>query len=47
MKIDIIERTLKFAVNIIKIAKLLPQNSAIFVIANQIIKPGTSIGANT
>lgn len=47
MKIDITERTLKFAVNIIKIAKLLPQNSAGFVIANQVIRSGTSIGANT
>ena len=46
MKIDITERTLKFAVEIIKLSNKLPGNPSGFAIANQIVRSGTSIGAN-
>ena len=46
MKIDVTERTLKFAVEIIKLSNKLPGNPSGFVIANQIVRSGTSIGAN-
>jgi len=42
-----LERLLKFAVAIIKLASKLPKTSAGFAIATQLIKSGTSIGANT
>ncbi|MCX6724899.1 MAG: four helix bundle protein [Candidatus Shapirobacteria bacterium] len=45
-KKDIIERTFKFGVNIIKLADYLPKTSAGLVIAKQIIRSGTSVGAN-
>lgn len=43
---DIRLRSLKFAVLIIKLSLLLPRNSAGFAIASQIVRSGTSIGAN-
>ena len=43
---DIRERTLKFSVSIIQLVSLLPKNAAGFAIANQLIRSGTSIGAN-
>lgn len=43
---DILERTFKFGVAIIKLANFLPKTPAGFTIANQIIRSGTSIGAN-
>ncbi len=43
---DIRERTLKFAVNIINLIQSLPKNAAGFAIANQLVRSGTSIGAN-
>ncbi len=43
---DIIERTFKFGVEIINIASSLPKTPAGFIIANQIIRSGTSVGAN-
>ncbi len=42
-----LERLLKFAVAIIKLASKLPKTPAGFAIATQLIKAGTSIGANT
>lgn len=41
------ERLLKFAVRIIHLANKLPRTPAGFAIASQLIKAGTSIGANT
>ncbi len=41
-----LERLLKFAVEIIKVANKLPKTPAGFAIASQLIKAGTSIGAN-
>jgi four helix bundle protein len=44
--IDLEERTKRFAVLIIKLAVGLPANIEANVIRNQIVKSGTSIGAN-
>lgn len=44
--IDIDKRTLKFGVDIIHFINLLPKTTAGIAIANQIIRSGTSIGAN-
>lgn len=43
---DIKERTLKFSVLIIKLVSLLPKNAAGFAIASQVVRSGTSVGAN-
>ncbi len=43
---DIKERTLKFSVLIIRLVSLLPRNAAGFAIASQIVRSGTSVGAN-
>ena len=43
---DIRERTLKFAVSIINLIQSLSKNAAGFAIANQLVRSGTSIGAN-
>lgn len=43
---DIKLRSLKFAVLIVKLSFLLPRNAAGFAIASQIVRSGTSIGAN-
>lgn len=40
------ERLFKFALLVIKIANMLPKTPAGFAIASQLIKAGTSIGAN-
>ena len=45
-KKDIIERTFKFGVAIIKIASFLPKTLAGSTIAKQLIRSGTSVGAN-
>lgn len=42
-----LERLLKFAVRTIKLASKLPKTPAGVAIASQLIKAGTSIGANT
>ncbi len=39
-------RTIKFAISIVKLSASLPNNSEGFVFRNQITKSGTSIGAN-
>lgn len=46
MAIDIDKRTLEFAVRIIELVNSLPRTTAGFAIGNQIIRSGTSIGAN-
>lgn len=40
------ERTFKFAVKIIELVSKLPRSSSGFAISNQIVRSGTSIGAN-
>src|SRR5688500_3253320 len=46
MENEIKNRTKKIGINIIKPIDSLPRSPAIFVIANQVIKSSTSIGAN-
>ncbi|HOO51759.1 MAG TPA: four helix bundle protein [Alphaproteobacteria bacterium] len=43
---DLRQRTKKFALEIIKISDLLPENKKGRTIGNQIIRSGTSVGAN-
>ena len=45
-KSEFLERLLKFSVRIILLANRLPKTPAGFAIATQLIKAGTSIGAN-
>ena len=45
-EINILQRTKKFGVQIIKISSELPKNPAGFTIADQLVRAGTSIGAN-
>lgn len=45
-KKDILERLFKFSITIIKLASELPRTPAGFAIASQVIRSGTSIGAN-
>ena len=43
---DIRERSFKFALRIIKLCKELPKNEVNKVLVNQVLRSGTSIGAN-
>lgn len=43
---DIRERTFKFAVRVVKLASSLPKNSVGFAISSQVVRSGTSVGAN-
>ena len=43
---DIRERTFRFGVRIVKLVRSLPKDTAGIAIGNQIIRSGTSIGAN-
>ncbi len=43
---DIRERTFKFAVRVAKLVTFLPRNMAGMAIGNQIVRSGTSVGAN-
>lgn len=43
---NLLERFFNFAIEIIKMATLLPKTPAGFAIASQVIRSGTSIGAN-
>lgn len=45
-KIDIIERTYKFALRIVNLVRTLPKETAGFELGRQLIKSGTSIAAN-
>ena len=45
-KEEFFKRLLKFSVSIILLSNKLPKTPAGFAIANQIVKSGTSIGAN-
>ncbi len=46
MKYDLEERTAKFAEKIIELCKKVPKNTVTLPIINQLIRSGTSIGAN-
>ena len=46
MKFDIRDRTKIFAIRIIKLVKKLPKDVAGFGLGNQLLRSGTSIGAN-
>lgn len=46
MKNDLIERTFDFSNNVIDLVELLPLSIATKVVSYQIIKSGTSVGAN-
>lgn len=43
---DIRERTFRFGVRIVKMVNRLPRTTAGFALGNQVIRSGTSIGAN-
>ncbi|MBU0620034.1 four helix bundle protein [Patescibacteria group bacterium] len=45
-KFDLEERTAKFGENIIEFAKKVPQSTVTLPLINQIVKAGTSVGAN-
>jgi len=45
-KHDIVERGLQFAVVIVQLSSSLPKNAAGFEIGKQLIRSGTSVGAN-
>ncbi|MFH1202666.1 MAG: four helix bundle protein [Candidatus Omnitrophota bacterium] len=40
------ERTFDFTIEVVKLVKLLPENTAGFELGRQLLKAGTSIGAN-
>ncbi len=46
MKRDIEERTFKFAVRVVKMSRFIPKTVDGRVLANQVLRSGTSIGAN-
>ncbi|MFH1427270.1 MAG: four helix bundle protein [Patescibacteria group bacterium] len=46
MKYDLEERTAKFGEDVIKFVKKVPKNTVTIPILNQLVKSGTSIGAN-
>ncbi|MFY4731374.1 four helix bundle protein [Nitrospira sp. BLG_2] len=46
MRRDIDERTFRFAVRIVKMARALPQDFASQVVVRQVTRCGTSVGAN-
>jgi len=43
---DIRERSFKFGIRIVKLVMSLPKNSAGFALGSQIVRSGTSVGAN-
>ena len=45
-KIDIKDRTLDFAIRIVRLVKKFPKDSAGMILGKQLIRSGTSIGAN-
>ena len=44
---DIVCRTFEFAIAIIQLTRKLPRDTASFVVGRQLIRSGTSVGANT
>jgi four helix bundle protein len=45
-KIELQQRTMKFAVDVIKLSELLPNNRAVNVLMNQLLRSSSSVGAN-
>jgi len=45
-KYDLEDRTLEFSKEIIRLCKILPANTINFVLIDQVMRSGTSIGAN-
>lgn len=45
--LDLKERTKQFALNIVKYVQSLPSNNVSYRIGDQLLKSGTSVGANT
>ncbi|MBI2621401.1 MAG: four helix bundle protein [Candidatus Levybacteria bacterium] len=45
-KIDLVERCYKFSLNVIKLTDSLPNKRSAWIIADQLIRSATSIGAN-
>ncbi len=46
LRIDITDRTIEFAIEVIVLVNSLPKTPAGYAIASQIVRSGTSIGAN-
>lgn len=46
MQIDIDQRSFKFSVRIVKLVNSLPTNLASKIVAGQLLRAGTSVGAN-
>lgn len=46
MKVDIDKRTFEFGLKIIQLVNILPKSTAGYAMGNQIIRSGTSVGAN-
>ena len=46
MKVDIDKRTFEYGIRIIKLVNSLPRTTAGYAMGNQIIRSGTSVGAN-
>lgn len=46
MKNDLLDRTKSFAINIIQFIQSIPMNSISKVLGNQLLRSGTSVGAN-
>ncbi len=46
MKNDLKARTFKFSLDVISLVEMLPKNQATGVVSYQILKSGTSVGAN-
>jgi len=44
--VSILSRSFAFGVKVVRLASLLPKNPAGFVLADQLVRSGTSIGAN-
>jgi len=45
-KIELQQRTKKFAIDIIKLAEALPNSRAVNVLINQLLRSSSSVGAN-
>ena len=46
MQNDLLARTKQFALRVIRLYQALPKNSPAYVIGNQLLRSGTSVGAN-
>jgi four helix bundle protein len=46
MKSDLKERTKSFALKVIKVVEVLPKGRIAYILGNQLLRAGTSVGAN-